>query len=413
MDSQGYRGHRGDEDPGKGPEKAVKPAKTKDVAKDAEKELTKAIDKAHKKGVTEGSEFGAYYYEQLAQQVFDTNKNLDATGQANEVMDAGYAIARRELGNQQAHRIFAYDEDFANDFVSAYAYLQQNKQVKEQNMPDNSLGYKNTLAVMKAADSSQEATINLGGEPVTLDYPEARFIAGKYKAFLRAGRQEEFFGYMANPQQFDSMMKQLRGLHDKQKAFKGSVPGERGVPGETSTPWIREGESQYDKSHGSPYDRGGADSWYSRPRNPHKGGVGGDSGPRVEKLTADEIKAYHAGYDDNEKSGGKKSWESAEKPVTESLRLVGKHGAGAKTAKVYKDHEWGEYRVKFYTDGKHEGEAADYHTDDKDDANDTAKSWTTKGEKIAESTYWCRQDKTRKLIPEGYKKTAQGYITKI
>jgi hypothetical protein len=53
MDSQGYKGHRGDEDPGKGPEKVVKPAKTKDVAKDAEKELTKAMDKAHKKGVDE------------------------------------------------------------------------------------------------------------------------------------------------------------------------------------------------------------------------------------------------------------------------------------------------------------------------------------------------------------------------
>jgi hypothetical protein len=265
---------------------------------------------------------------------------------------------------------------------------------------------------MKAADSSQEATISLGGEPVTLDYPEARFIAGKYKAFLRAGRQEEFFGYMANPQQFDSMMKQLRGLVDKQKAFKGSVPGERNVPGETTRPWIREGESQYDKKHGSPYDRGGADSWYNRPRQPHKGGVGGDSGERTLDLTPDEIAAYHAGYDDNEKSGGKKQWESAEKSVTESLRLVGKHGDGAKTAKVYKDHEWGEYRVKFYTDGKHEGEDADYHTDDKDDANDTAKSWTTKGEKVTESTYWCRQDKTRKMIPEGYKITARGYIIK-
>jgi GNAT superfamily N-acetyltransferase len=54
MDSQGYRGHRGDEDPGKGPEKVVKPAKTKNVAKDTEKELTKAMDKAHKKGVSEG-----------------------------------------------------------------------------------------------------------------------------------------------------------------------------------------------------------------------------------------------------------------------------------------------------------------------------------------------------------------------
>jgi hypothetical protein len=60
MDSQGYRGHRGDEDPGKGPEKSVKPAKIKDVAKDAEKDLTKAMDREHAKkkqqGVAEGAE---------------------------------------------------------------------------------------------------------------------------------------------------------------------------------------------------------------------------------------------------------------------------------------------------------------------------------------------------------------------
>ena len=56
MDSEGYKGHRGDEDSGKGPEKTVKPAKAKDVAKDAEKELNKAVDKEHKKEVKEGQD---------------------------------------------------------------------------------------------------------------------------------------------------------------------------------------------------------------------------------------------------------------------------------------------------------------------------------------------------------------------
>lgn len=37
---------------------------------------------------------------------------------------------------------------------------------------------------------------------------------------------------------------------------------------------------KYDESHGSPFDRGSADSWYHRARNPHKGGVGGDSGSK-------------------------------------------------------------------------------------------------------------------------------------
>jgi len=67
----------------------------------------------------------------------------------------------------------------------------------------------------------------------------------------------------------------------------------------------------YDASHGSPFDRGSADSWYSRPQDPHKGGVGGDSGPRVEAqdMTPAEIVAYAAGYEYNEQFGGKKSWD--------------------------------------------------------------------------------------------------------
>jgi hypothetical protein len=66
---------------------------------------------------------------------------------------------------------------------------------------------------------------------------------------------------------------------------------------------------QFDRrQHGCLYDRGMADSYYSRPRTPHYGGVGGDSGPRVEKLTADERDEYLAGYDYNERSGDKKNW---------------------------------------------------------------------------------------------------------
>lgn len=65
----------------------------------------------------------------------------------------------------------------------------------------------------------------------------------------------------------------------------------------------------YNKEHGSPFDRGSADSYYGRRRLPHKGGVGGASGPRREELTADEVIAYHAGYDENEKSGDKKNWD--------------------------------------------------------------------------------------------------------
>ena len=61
-------------------------------------------------------------------------------------------------------------------------------------------------------------------------------------------------------------------------------------------------------THGCLFDRGSADSYYGRPRQPHYGGVGGDSGPRVEQLTAEERAEYLAGYEYNERYGDKKDW---------------------------------------------------------------------------------------------------------
>jgi hypothetical protein len=67
----------------------------------------------------------------------------------------------------------------------------------------------------------------------------------------------------------------------------------------------------YEVKHGDPFDRGSADSYYGRIRNPHKGGVGGDSGPRIEsnEMTQQEIADYGAGYNYNEKFGDKKSYD--------------------------------------------------------------------------------------------------------
>lgn len=55
------------------------------------------------------------------------------------------------------------------------------------------------------------------------------------------------------------------------------------------------------------------------------------------------------------------------------MRLISTiHKAAAEaTAKVYHDTEWGEYRVKFYLNGIWQVNA-DYHTEDKQDAFDTA-----------------------------------------
>jgi hypothetical protein len=113
--------------------------------------------------------------------------------------------------------------------MDSYDAIVGAKTIEEADMATGNKGYDNMLAVMKAVDAGQDATFDLAGEPITLEYPEARFLAGKYKAFLKAGRQEEFLKYMDNPVAFDRLMLQLRQLIDKQKNFRGSVPGERGV----------------------------------------------------------------------------------------------------------------------------------------------------------------------------------------
>lgn len=67
---------------------------------------------------------------------------------------------------------------------------------------------------------------------------------------------------------------------------------------------------QFDRQcHGSLYDRGGADSWYSRERDPHWYPNGTGFAPRMTALSDEEIAEYNAGYDWNEKFGGKKDYD--------------------------------------------------------------------------------------------------------
>lgn len=61
-----------------------------------------------------------------------------------------------------------------------------------------------------------------------------------------------------------------------------------------------------------------------------------------------------------------------ESELTEGVRKVGDYSAGRHKATIHKDSDLSEYKVKFYEDGKHH-EPADYFTDDKEDATDTAK----------------------------------------
>jgi hypothetical protein len=68
----------------------------------------------------------------------------------------------------------------------------------------------------------------------------------------------------------------------------------------------------FDRSHGSPFDRGSADSWYGRPQDPHWYPEGTYNGNRIESkdMTIAEMRAYFMGYEYNEQFGGKKDYEN-------------------------------------------------------------------------------------------------------
>lgn len=66
----------------------------------------------------------------------------------------------------------------------------------------------------------------------------------------------------------------------------------------------------YPTHNGSPYDRGGADSYYRRPFNPHYWPQGTYKGTVVEMkdMTPQEIVAYTKGFNDNEEADNFKDW---------------------------------------------------------------------------------------------------------
>jgi hypothetical protein len=70
-------------------------------------------------------------------------------------------------------------------------------------------------------------------------------------------------------------------------------------------------QTPYDTRHGSPYDRGSADSYYGRRFNPHYylGATGSSPLVEMKDMTAAEITAYTAGFRDNEQLGDKKNWK--------------------------------------------------------------------------------------------------------
>jgi hypothetical protein len=77
---------------------------------------------AKQQGLKEGEEFGAYYSEQVAQQIFDKRQDISSE---EEVLNQAYHIVSNDQGQKSAKYMFNYDEDFSGDVVSNYFHLQK------------------------------------------------------------------------------------------------------------------------------------------------------------------------------------------------------------------------------------------------------------------------------------------------
>lgn len=65
---------------------------------------------------------------------------------------------------------------------------------------------------------------------------------------------------------------------------------------------------QFDRSYGSLYDRGRADSYYGRGKDPHWYPNGTYTEPEIKVTDPAEVAEYNAGYDENEREGNFKNW---------------------------------------------------------------------------------------------------------
>jgi hypothetical protein len=93
----------------------------------------------------------SYYYERLAQELFNMNPNLDTSGKADEVLNAAFPLIVRDLGSKKrANNLLNYDEDFPSDFVSAYADLK-----REQTMTEGSAHGYNVVKWYKKSGGDQ------------------------------------------------------------------------------------------------------------------------------------------------------------------------------------------------------------------------------------------------------------------
>jgi hypothetical protein len=94
-------------------------------------------------------------------------------------------------------------------------------------------GANNLKNIATAVANSSSAEIDLAGEPVTLEYPEARYVYGLYKQALKDGRQEVFMQMLSDPRSFDRIMSTMGNMlyRDRSPEMAQAAAARIGQPG--------------------------------------------------------------------------------------------------------------------------------------------------------------------------------------
>jgi hypothetical protein len=319
----------------------------------------------------------------------------------------------------------------SGDTVSMNSYdeiVGSQQEIKEAVMNQVEQGRKNIISILKAAEQGQDAQITVGGEPITLEYPEARYVGGRYKAFMAADRQGEFLRAITDPVAFDRIMAKMRATLDKQKNFRGSVPGERGV---TEGAELKQAKRKYNQAaKDANADSAGAgkkiDTMKKSLRQKDVDNKKDMAEGVAETMTMDEAKKVlrHHGADNFKTTSNELHFYKNGKPFTlgltlgaDGIRHVSLSSLNSATRKL-KGQGVEEGVVDAVKSGAKKAFKALTGPDDEELIQRLEKETGGKRPEkkdmpqVKENEYYCRLDKTVKEIPEGYARTADGYITR-
>lgn len=133
----------------------------------------------------------------------------------------------------------------ANDYLNSVKEYYDEKMMQEmqggvvaaggvgEGMSSGSIGYDNARAIAHAATDGTSADIQLGGDTVTLEYPEARFVYGIYKRAVKDRRIEDMIKTLEDPIKFHKLMKIMGDIlyRDRSKEMAAAAAQRIGEPG--------------------------------------------------------------------------------------------------------------------------------------------------------------------------------------